>query len=213
MQGKFIIWEGIDGCGKSTQFLKAANYIFKKSKKNYILLTREPTYRKYGTMIRELLSKDTEPEANAEKYLELYLKDRQDHLQNLILPNLKQGTIVLCDRFMYSTFAYQKAQGNDLQKIIKLHAKVQKPDLVLLIDCPAELAMQRSAIDNERKKITGNFKNEKFEKTGFLEKARQNYLELPKLLPDHNIKVIDGSKSIEEVWIQVQKELDLLFKN
>lgn len=211
MQAKFIAFEGIDGCGKTTQFLKAAEWIFKKSKKNILVLTREPTYRKFGAMIRERLSQKQSPEENAEEFLQLYVKDRKDHLKNVIEPALGQGCIVLCDRFMYSTLAYQQAQGQSLERLLEMHEKVRKPDLCLLFDIPASEAMKRSAKDNLRKSVSQGQKNEKFEKEDFLEKARQNYLKLKEEMPGHSIKTIDASKGIEQVWESVRKELEALF--
>jgi len=211
MTGKFIAFEGIDSCGKTTQFLKASEFLFRQSKKNIIVLTREPTCRKYGMQIREMLSKKQSPEENAEEFLQLYLKDRKDHLENVIGPALSQGCIVLCDRFLHSTLAYQQAQGQSLERLLEMHAGIRKPDLCLIFDLPAETAMQRSGKDNARKEIPAGFRNEKFEKEEFLEKVRQNYLRMPESLPEHNIKVIDASGSIEAVWEKTRKEIEGLF--
>lgn len=211
MSGKFIVWEGIDGSGKTTQFLKAAEYLFRKSKKDFLLLTREPAYGKYGMQIRELLSSQKDPLKDAEKFLQFYFLDRKEHLQNLVLPALAQGGIILCDRFLYSTIAYQQAQGVSAERIIQMHSGLRIPDLVLLYDIPAKIAMQRASKDSSRKNLGKKFADEKFEKEDFLEKARQNYLQLPSKLPNHNIRIINASGSIEKVWEKTRKEIDELF--
>ena len=210
MSGKLLVFEGTDGCGKTTQFLKTAEYLFKKSKKNYLLLTREPTLRKYGTQVREILKCQTDPLKDAEKCLELFAADRKDHWENLIKPALDEGAIVLCDRFKYSAFAYQQAQGLSLEKIVKAHEGIPEADLILLFDLPASEAMHRMGKDIVRLGVEHKkFLNEKFEQEEFLEKVRNNFLSVAKT--HSNFKVIDSMPGIEQVWEKVQKELDEFF--
>lgn len=210
MPGKLLVFEGTDGCGKTTQFLKTAEYLFKKSKKNYLLLTREPTLRKYGAQLREILKCQTDPLQDAEKCLRLYYLDRKDHWENLIKPALDEDAIVLCDRFKYSSFAYQQAQGLGLEKIVKAQEGIPDADLVLLFDLPASEAMHRMGRDIVRLGVEHKkFLNEKFEHEAFLEKVRSNFLNLAKTYS--NFKVIDSMPGIEQVWEQVQKHLDEFF--
>ena len=133
------MFEGIDGSGKSDNSAAAAAYLATQTKKS-VLLTREPSDGAVGRKIRKMLQADGDPAANAEKYLELYVEDRRDHLKREILPALKRGEIVVCDRYMFSTMAFQQVQGIPLEKIEKMHRGMPVPDLTVVLDVPAEIA-------------------------------------------------------------------------
>lgn len=116
--GKFITIDGVDGCGKGTQLELLTNYLFKNNKKNSVFLTREPFS---AEKIRQLLKKNTaDPKDNAETLMNLFIEDRCVHAK--IIENLlKHNVYVVCDRYKYSTLAYQQAQGIFLQKLLKIH--------------------------------------------------------------------------------------------
>ena len=202
-KGKFIVFEGIDGSGKSFQIRKLTEFISNLDKHSHILITREPYQERE---IREILKLAEKPEERAEKLAELFVKDRNEHVSELILPNLNRSVIVISDRYKYSTICYQAAQGLEVNKLVDMHKNLMIPDIIFVIDIPVSVAMERMQKDNIRKT------EQKFEKNPvFLEKVRQNYLSLPKLFPNENMFIINGNKSIEdvskEIWdIFVSKE-------
>ena len=200
MKGKFIVIEGIDGCGSTTQSHKLAQYIFNKDKKNHIVLTREPANSEYMIKIRRLLASNHDPKENADEYTRLFVEDRKHHLKELIEPALKYGSIIICDRYKYSTLAYQQTQGIELKKLIDMHAGMIIPDLTVIIDVPVDTALERLGKDERSK--------EAFEEKNFMEELRQNYLKLKKELKGENIVIIDGSKPIEVVFDYVKKEVE-----
>ena len=101
----FIVFDGMDGSGKDVMTKLLHNYLFSKDKRFNILTTREPTFGKYGKRLRKLL-KDDKPEEKAKLCLRLFVKDRKEHLRNVILPFLKLPySVVICDRYYYSTLA------------------------------------------------------------------------------------------------------------
>lgn len=205
MKGKFIVFEGLDGSGKGTMLAKTAEWLFNYSADHdKILLTREPTFSGAGKQIRKLLKSDREPLTKGKRLLQLYLEDRKEHMNEVIKPALQLGSVVLCDRYKYSTICYQRAQGIPVERIISLHSRMLVPDLVLILDVEPETALRR--IHSSRSSI------EKFEKNFFLEELRENYLSLKKLLPKEPIRVIDASSPIEETFPRVKREVARVLK-
>src|SRR3989344_6955784 len=109
----FIVLDGLDGSGKGEMIKRLNDYLV--SKGFNVLATREPTDGKYGKQIRDILRKEKDAKSGAEKCLGLFVKDREEHLANEIEPFLKKGGIVICDRYYYSTIAFQHTQGIDLE--------------------------------------------------------------------------------------------------
>lgn len=204
MNGKFIVFEGLDGSGKGTMLSLTARWLFSSTEYDKILLTREPTYSGAGRQIRNILKSDRDPLDKAKLMLTLYLEDRKEHLEKVIKPALQLGSIVLCDRYKYSTICYQHAQGIPLERTIALHEKMLVPDLTLILDVDVDTAFWRINSDRKTK--------EKFENKEFLEEIRQNYLQLPRLLPKENIKIIDASASIEETFTKVKREISRVLR-
>jgi dTMP kinase len=202
MKNLFIAFEGIDGCGKSTQLCKLHDYLFKKDKKIRILTTREPTYSLYGQKIREMLEQHADPMSEAEEFLKLYVEDRREHNEKIIKPFLKRDagnvSIILCDRYYYSTIAYQAAQGIEPRKIIEMNRNFARPDIALILDVEPETALKR---------IGGERKTEKFEKLEFMKRLRENFINLKKMLPD-NIVIVDASGTQEETFEKIRKEVE-----
>lgn len=200
----FIVVDGMDGSGKSEMVNKLHNYLFTKNKKFRILTTREPTNGIYGSKLREMLKNETNPTDNAKEMLDLFLKDREDHLNNIILPFLQKSNgpeynIVICDRYYYSTIAFQHTQGIPLELVIEKNKVFKKPDIALFLDIKPEIALDRI---KDRAK-------EKFEQKEFMTELRENFLNLKDLLDD-NIIIIDASKNKKEVFDQIKKEIDKL---
>ncbi|MAG18326.1 MAG: dTMP kinase [Candidatus Diapherotrites archaeon] len=197
-KGIFVVWEGIDGSGKGTVISEIKKFIIKKGiPENQIIVTAEPTGGFYGKKVRELLNTHVNPDVNAQQFLDLYVADREEHLRKEIVPALKEGKIILCDRFKYSTFVYQLLQGIELEKINELHRGMLIPDLVFILDLPVDVALQRIESDSKRSK------KEVFEKKEFLEKVRQGFLSLKEIFPDENIHIVDSSKNISEVTKEI----------
>lgn len=204
VKGVFIVLDGMDGSGKSEMIKLLHNYLFSKSKSYRILTTREPTNGTFGKEIRNILVNEKDPDVNAEKLLELFVKDREEHLENTILPFLKKSNehevnIVICDRYYYSTIAFQATQGLGIEMLVKKNEKFLKPDVAFILDVIPEAALERIKYREK----------EKFEKLEFMKKLREKFLKLPKLLKD-NIKVIDASKSLDLVFEDIKKEVDKL---
>lgn len=201
MAGKFIVFEGLDGSGKGTMLALTADYIFNSRKEfDKLLLTREPTSSAVGNHIRKILAKDLDPMSKAKQLLQLYLDDRKEHLEKVIKPAIQKNVLVLCDRYKHSTLCYQQTQGIPFEKIQKLHEKMLVPDLTIILDVPPAIALERIAGDR-----TGI---EKFEKDFFLSELRENYKRLPEKLSKENIKIIDASGSIKQVFSLVKKEVE-----
>ncbi len=202
MKSLFIVFDGLDGSGKGEMVKKLNNYLVKKGFK--VLVTKEPTNGEYGKQIKKILRKEKDPKAGAEKCLELFVKDRGEHLAKEIEPFLKQDNhIVICDRYYYSTIAFQHTQGIDIEKVIFDNMCFRTPDIIFILDLPAEMALERVGKRGEEK--------EKFEQLEFMKELRQNFLSLKEELGD-NIKVIDASNGKEEVFGEIKEEIDVFLK-
>ena len=201
-RGIFIVIDGIDGSGKGEIVKKLHNHLFSKSKSYSILTTREPTNGMHGMKIRKILETEKNPDENAGNLLELFIKDREEHVEDVIAPFLKNSdggnaNIVICDRYYHSTIAFQSTQGIDTDELIKKNSKFPKPDITFILDLEPETAMKR---------MSGREK-EKFENLDFMKSLRKKFLELPKLL-NERIIIIDASKNVEKVFEDVKKEVD-----
>ncbi|MEK6949708.1 MAG: dTMP kinase [Nanoarchaeota archaeon] len=199
-KGIFIVLDGLDGSGKSTIAKMLHDYIYSKEGYN-ALLTSEPTDGKYGREIRKMLAEEKNPKENAGKMLELFVNDRREHLRDTIIPFLKGKNkgknAVICDRYYYSTIAFQSTQGIDANKIIGKNRDFLKPDIAFIMDITPEIALDR--IEHRKK--------EKFEQLEFMKELRENFLRMKEMIDD-NIKIIDASKSNREVFEQIKEEID-----
>ncbi|MBM9536421.1 dTMP kinase [Desulfobulbus alkaliphilus] len=137
--GLLIAFEGIDGTGKSTQLRLLAAYL---QQQGYtVVATREPTDGPYGRQIRALYH--NRRQVSPERELELFLLDRQQHVDLCIQPALTRGDIVLTDRYFFSTAAYQGAAGCDPEAIFRRHGFAPEPDMVLLLTLTAAESVAR----------------------------------------------------------------------
>jgi dTMP kinase len=202
-RGKFIVLDGVDGCGKGTQAELLAAYIFNKSKDNHPWLTREPYRSRYYQEIRRLLKSGVDPKANALRLARLFVADRRIHAR-IILRNLQEGHPVVSDRYKYSTLAYQQAQGISLQKLIAMHRGILVPDLTIILDVPIRIALRRIKKDIK----SGKRYKEVFEQKEFQEQLRKNMLALPRKLPKEKIVIINGNQSKEKVFAAIRREVD-----
>ena len=200
-KGFFIVIDGIDGSGKSEIVKMLHNYLFSKNKNFKILTTREPTNGKFGIKIREMLRKEKNPKSSSKELMGFFIKDRKEHLKTTIEPFLDASNggmnIVICDRYYYSTIAFQSAQGLDMKEIMEKNKGFRKPNIAFILDVEPSIALKR--IENREK--------EKFEQLEFMKKIRANFLKMPNLLKD-NIKIIDSSKPLDKVFECVIKEIE-----
>jgi len=196
MKNLFIVFDGLDGSGKGEMIKRLEKYLVGKGSK--VFVTREPTDGEYGKEIKKILREETDPKAGAEKCLTWFVEDRREHLAKEIEPALKEG-VVICDRYYYSTIAFQHTQGIDIEKVVYENINFRTPDLVFILDLPASVALERVHKRGEDK--------EKFEELEFMKELRENFLKLKDELDDP-IKVIDASKSILDVFEQIKKEVD-----
>ena len=206
MKGKFIVLEGIDGAGTTTQLAKLTSY-FSDKEGFHVFLTKEPTGFEIGKKIKENLKKDkaagVDPfKEKGEEYAQLYVEDRIWHTKNIIVPLLEKGVHVVSDRYKYTTLSYQWAQGLEFNRLVEMHEGLIIPDLVILLDLPAEEALRR--------RVQSKSTPELFEKLEFQEECRKNYLAMVDKL-DETIVVIDGSKSVEDVAGKIIQEVDKLW--
>lgn len=195
MSGLFITFEGIDGCGKSTQLNLLSEYL--KSKGRKVLITREPGAVGLGEKFREiLLNYDGEVSSNCEAFL--FLADRAQHIDTIVKPAIEEGKIVLCDRHIDSTVAYQGyGRGVDLSQINLLNniaTSGLKPDLTFVFDIDIETSQERVGKNKDRMESAG---------LEFHQKVRDGYLEIAKNEPDR-VVVINSKDSIENIFEKVK---------
>jgi dTMP kinase len=194
MLGKFIVFEGIDGCGKGTQLKLASGYVFDLSKDYDVFVTREPT-RDFKE-IRLRLAAGKSSDDDADWYARAFFQDRLNHVKEYILPMLNKGTHVLSDRYKYSTITYQHAQGLDLNSLIEMHKSILVPDLAMVFDLPAEAAFERRGKEGAPDVFDRDL--------AFQETLRRGYLNLKKALPEENIVVINANRPIADVFKDVK---------
>ena len=194
MTARFITFEGIDGSGKSTQARRLADAL------PNAILTREPGGSTGAEEIRRLLVEGEPDRWSAETELLLFTAARRDHLEKTIRPALDLGTTVISDRFADSTRVYQGATRGDLRsKVDALHSLMieREPDLTILIDMDPKTALQRG--------LARSSGEDRFEDMGleFQQALRTGFLDLAKQDPAR-WRMIDGNRSIEDVWHDVQ---------
>jgi dTMP kinase len=207
---RFITFEGGDGCGKTTQLRALQRYL--ESQGRSCVVTREPGGTSLGSLIRQvLLEGGKEPIAPAAE-LFLYLADRAEHVRQVILPALKDNKIVLCDRYTDSTLAYQGyGRGIEMDLLRRLNSVADdgvQPDLTLLLDCPVELGLARTA-DRQLAMGAGCGREDRFEqeKLEFHEKVRAGFLELARSEP-RRFRVLDAARPVAEVTREIRCIVD-----
>jgi dTMP kinase len=207
---RFITFEGGDGTGKSTQLRLLQGYLAALGKS--CIATREPGGTSLGNLIRQVLLEVGKRPIASPAELFLYLADRAQHIEAVIAPALEQDKIVLCDRHTDSTLAYQGyGRGIDLQLLRRLNDVASqgiKPDLTLLLDCPVEVGLSRTA-QRQSLAARGRNREDRFEReeVEFHERVRQGFLEIARLEPKR-FCVIAASDSVDEVFEQIKKIVD-----
>lgn len=193
--GLFIVFEGIDGTGKSTQVKRLGEWFVSQGRE--VVLSREPTDGPWGKRVRESaatgrLSPDDE--------LQYFLNDRRQHVEELITPSLAAGKVVILDRYYFSTMAYQGCRGFDPEEIRwKNEAFAPIPDVLILLDLEVDSALERIG-------TRGDITNE-FEKRDNLERCRDIFLSLQE---ETFVRVISAQGSPDTVAEQVRSAVQSL---
>jgi dTMP kinase len=204
----FITFEGVEGSGKSLQIQRAESYLL--SRGIPCLLTREPGGTGFGLALRRVLLDESGPARTPIGELLLYLADRHQHLREIIEPAVRGGVVVLCDRYHDATRAYQGgARGIPLEVIDSLAAILQipDPDVTLLLDIPAELALTRARIRNQSAGSASEEGRFEAEDLSFHQSVRAAYLDLARRFPAR-IQVVDASGTPDEVFARITPLLD-----
>lgn len=224
MPGKFIVFEGGEGSGKSTQIKRAAEWIRSSEWgdrlsqelkiEDPVVVTREPGGTQLGQHIRKLIldpSLSKVEEITPEAELFLCAADRAQHVIQCIKPHLEAGRIVLCDRFTASTVAYQGyGRGLDLElikQINQLSTCGLRSDLTLWLDVDASVGLARA-----RGRSSEYAKGDRMEANdlAFHQRIRKGFAEVAK--QDHQVRVIDANKPLEEVNRQIDDALSHSFR-
>ena len=203
MRGLFITFEGIDGCGKSTQ-IDFLTKRFTKMKK-HVVKTEEPGGTAGSNEIRKILLRENNFQWSVETEALLFMAARNDHVEKVIKPSLDDNKIVICDRFMDSTLVYQGMRSSrakqlslDLFELIAIN-----PDITFLIDMEPEIALKRA--------LSRSTKEDRFENYGisFQRELRKNFLDIANKHSDR-IRIIDGNQSPEDVAAQINQSIETL---
>jgi dTMP kinase len=198
----FITFEGIEGCGKTTQIKRLAKRLDDSGIK--FISTLEPGGTRIGQDIRRLLLDSRNSHLSPMAELILYEADRAQHMDEIIMPALKQGRWVICDRFFDATVAYQGAgRGLDMDLIMTLNSKVTKglkPDITLLLDCPPEMGIERALKRNNASTQDGQDRFER-EKMEFHKKVRNAYLDISR--NEKRFSIINASLSEDAVEAEI----------
>jgi dTMP kinase len=204
MKSKFITFEGIEGCGKSTQAKLLFEYL--TNRKMEVLLSREPGGPKISEAIREILLSAQNPEMFPETEVLLYMASRSQHTAEWILPALVAGKSVICDRYYDSTTAYQGAARKipmaTINTLTEFATFGLKPDMTFLIDLAAESGLARI-----EKKNADRLEQESLI---FHQAVRDGFLELA-LREKERFVILDGNESIQALNRQIIKKVDKLF--
>jgi dTMP kinase len=193
-RGFFVVLEGIDGSGKTLQTQRLADFL--RARGERVLQSREPTDGPFGRRYREWAR--GEREATPEQVLHFFLDDRREHVANEIAPALASGSIVVCDRYVASTCAYQVAAGIDREQLRAVLAaeSVPEPDLTFWLRVPVAQALARLPSDAR----------ERFERAEFLQRVDAEYARL-------ELDEIDASRKIDDVARDIaSRVLDALAK-
>lgn len=195
--GKFIVFEGLDGSGQSTQAGLLADFLQEKQQRKRfghtgVEVTKEPTSSLIGGLIRGQLNHDWK--STAECLQMLFAADRLYHLEKQIIPLLERGIIVICDRYFYTSVAYGTVDIKDPEWLLKINDKVILPDIVFLLKVSPKVCMQRIAASRYGFTL--------FEQEEMLEKIWKNYIPLTKKFK--NIHLVNGEQPPDKVAKDIQ---------
>lgn len=198
MNNLFIVFEGIDGSGKSTQCDMLYKYIADKGVE--VKKLAEPTTGRWGTELRAMLKSSAPPPVKTQ--IDMFIKDRIDDCEKNIIPCLNSGTTVVMDRYFYSNAAYQGFSGITPSEIINRNIRegFPLPHRIYFIDIPAETAMERIL------KRNSSGSTELFEKKEFLEMVRNNFLSIA----DDRFLIVNGEGDAESIFKIIREDYESL---
>jgi dTMP kinase len=210
-KGIWITFEGIEGTGKTTQIERLSTRL--RGSGVAVTVTREPGGTELGRSLRALLLRPSAKPMDPMTELLLYAADRAQHLQEVVLPALGRGEVVLCDRYLDATLAYQ-GYGRQLgvERILQIHSHFpldQRPDRTILLDLDPEKAVGRARSRNAGAGLDeseGRFEQERID---FHRRVRGGYLELAATEPERYL-LVDASGAEDKVERRVLKGLELL---
>lgn len=192
-EGELIAIEGPDGCGKSTQVELLTEWM---EEEGYdIIVTREPTDNPLGELLKKSLSGDLDLSLEAEALL--FAGDRALHVSDFIRPNLEEGRIVLTERYVHSSLAYQTARGLPEEWVEEINRTAIEPDLSIFIDVPPEVGAER---------VNSSRESDSFDRDRELQKGVRNAYK--KFAGEDGMPLIDGTESIEEVQDRIREEVE-----
>jgi dTMP kinase len=206
----FITFEGVEGSGKTTQIQRLKKYLTQKGIPCKV--TREPGGCSIGERIRKILLNPDHREMIPATELLLYEAARAQHVIEVIKPFIEKEGVVLCDRFIDATLAYQGyGRGLDLkwiQRLNRLSSQGIRPDVTFLLDCPSDVGLKRAI---QRNRTLKQEKEERFEREEiqFHQRVRKGYLAIARKEP-RRVKVIDTREGEEKVFEKIQKIVDNL---
>ncbi|MGQ9648177.1 MAG: dTMP kinase [Thermodesulfobacteriota bacterium] len=206
----FITFEGVEGSGKTTQIRRLEKYLTRKAIPCKV--TREPGGTPISEKVRKILLNPDHQEMVPLSELLLYEASRAQHVKEVIMPLLRKGVVVLCDRFGDASIAYQgfgrKLDLRLIRKLNQLATQGRKPDVTFLLDCPSGLGLKRAAQRNQRQRKT---KEERFEreKIQFHHRVRKGYHWIAKKEP-YRVKVIDTRNGPDKVFEKIRDIVDKL---
>jgi dTMP kinase len=196
-RGKFIVFEGLDGSGKTTQIYR----VRKEAEQNGIktVSLREPTDNVIGKVVRDALKKRIV--LSHETLAHLFAADRIEHINKRLLPELSAGTVCICDRYIFSSLAFQGAFLPFEQVLFynKYAAETLMPDLTVFIDLPPAACMRRVSKDRQRAEL--------FENEESMALVYRNYTRAFERFPEANIVRVNGEAGEEDVFAEIWKHV------
>ncbi len=209
IEGNFIVIEGIDGAGTSTQAIEMKRRFSGLGLPAHV--TAEPSAGPIGSIVRQILTgrivvpqhHGVSPPSWTTMSL-LFAADRQDHVESEVVPNLRDGVNIVCDRYLYSSIVYQSASSEEseaMEWIRTINRYARKPDLVLYLKVSSEVAVRRRRERDRHVEI--------FDSPEFQQRLAVAYDKIEDLFPEVNIVRVNGDQSVEgvaeECWSHVEK--------
>jgi len=192
-KGKLIVFEGIDGVGKSTQCKLLEEYL--RNRNHTVRQLKEPSDGQYGREIRKLASQGQR--LDPEKEYQLFILDRKENVKNNILPSLTRGEMIILDRYYFSTIAYQGALGLSETRVREENESfAPRPDIVIILELPVDEALKR--VTQSR-----GTKADSFETRDYLIRVKSIF----DSFKDNNIIRVDASQSSQEVAREIMDQL------
>lgn len=190
-KGRFVVVEGLDGAGHTTQAKLLGQFLEKMGKK--VVLTHEPTMiSEAGRLIDQILHE--KEKISAEELQKLFAQDRKEHLQRRVIPALRRGEFVISDRYFFSSFAYGVSEGLDLEWLIELNNEFLPPDLSFILKVSSATCLRRIHKRREAKTL--------FEKRDKLVKVWKTYAILPERFD--NVTIVNGERPIKQISQEIK---------